>query len=309
MNSHQKLLDIICLGEPMLEFNQQQNGMFKQGHGGDTSNCAISAARQGAKAGYITAIGDDDFGRSFLVLWQADNIDTSQVRVNSTASTGIYFVTHDQDGHHYTYYRKDSAAAQMQPAQLSNDFIASARYLHVSAISQAISQSAAETVAEAISIANANDTVVAYDTNLRLNLWNEGHAREVVHEAMRHCQIALPSYEDATVLTQKKHPQDIVDFYLALGCETVVLKLGAEGSIVATKDKRTAISGKKVSSIDTNAAGDTFAGAFLAQLAKGCDVFAATEYANVAAALSTQSKGAASSIPNRDQVLQYLASH
>ena len=46
--------DIVCLGEPMLEFNQQPDGRYLAGHGGDTSNTAIAAARQGARVGYLT---------------------------------------------------------------------------------------------------------------------------------------------------------------------------------------------------------------------------------------------------------------
>ncbi|MEC7299611.1 MAG: sugar kinase, partial [Pseudomonadota bacterium] len=53
--------DILCLGEPMLEFNQQPDGRYLPGHGGDTSNCAIAAARQGARVGYVTHLGADAF--------------------------------------------------------------------------------------------------------------------------------------------------------------------------------------------------------------------------------------------------------
>lgn len=300
-----KQLDIVCLGEPMLEFNQQQDGSYIQGHGGDTSNCAVSAARQGVRTGYLTNIGKDRFGESFMQLWQSEGIDTSQVKVDSTAATGIYFVTHDDSGHHYTYYRKHSAATKMTPNELSPSYIANARFLHVSAISQAISHTAAETVAKAIDVANENDTKVAYDTNLRLNLWEEQHAREAIHDAMRHCHIALPSYDDAIVLTKLDNPDAIVDFYLDLGPEVVVLKLGGEGAIVATKEGRRHYPAKKVNSIDMNAAGDTFAGAFLAQLAMDSNIQEAAEFANTAAAISTQFKGAVSSIPDRSQVLQF----
>ena len=289
----------------MLEFNQQTDGSFIQGHGGDTSNCAISASRQGAKAGYLTSLGDDQFGRSFLDLWQSDQVDVSQVKTNPDAPTGIYFVTHDDAGHHYTYYRKHSAAAQMQPQDLSADYISQAKFLHVSAISQAISPSASDTVVEAIRIANETGTKVAYDTNLRLNLWGEDHAREVVHCAMKQCDIALPSYDDARILTKLEDPDQIADFYLDLGADVVALKLGEKGVIIATPAKRKLISPNKVATIDTNAAGDTFAGAFLAQLSKGQDYETAAEHANIAAALSTQSKGAASSIPNQRQVADF----
>ena len=46
--------DILCLGEFLLEFNQQPDGNYLPGHGGDTSNAAIAAARQDAGVGYVT---------------------------------------------------------------------------------------------------------------------------------------------------------------------------------------------------------------------------------------------------------------
>jgi 2-dehydro-3-deoxygluconokinase len=300
-------MDVVCLGEPMLEFNQQANGTYLQGFGGDTSNAAVSAARQGAKVGYLTRLGTDRFGDAFMDLWHAAGIDTSQVIRDPDYPTAIYFVTHDQDGHHFSYRRADSAATRMRPGDFSADYIASAKILHVSGISQAISVSAADTVFDAIEIARTNDTRVAYDTNLRLGLWPTQRARAVIHEAIRSCQIALPSYDDATVLTGLQAPQDIVDFYLHLGADLVVLKLGAKGCVVGTPRGRTAIEGVKASSVDANAAGDTFAGALLAEIAAGREPPDAARWANLAAALSTQRQGAVSSIPGRDEVAQFAS--
>ena len=56
------MLDILALGEAMVEFNQTGEAggrLYLQGFGGDTSNFAVSAARQGAKVGYLSALGDD----------------------------------------------------------------------------------------------------------------------------------------------------------------------------------------------------------------------------------------------------------
>ena len=58
--------DILALGEAMVEFNQTREGggrTYLQGFGGDTSNAAIAAARQGARVGYISALGGDVYGR------------------------------------------------------------------------------------------------------------------------------------------------------------------------------------------------------------------------------------------------------
>ena len=300
-------VDILCLGEPMVEFNQQPDGLFAPGFGGDTSNAAVSAARQGARVGYLTCLGTDRFGDEILSMWQTEGIDTAGVVHDPRYPTAIYFVTHDAEGHHYTYRRAGSAASHMHPQSFDETLIAGAKYLHVSAISQAISASAADAVFAAIETANTNATRVSYDTNLRLNLWPLQRARSLVHEAMQMCDLALPSYDDATALTGLSAPDAIVDFYLELGADTVILKMGGDGAIVATGQQREKIGGIKVASIDMNGAGDTFAGALLAELSRGVETMAAARYANVAAALSTTGKGAVTAIPSRADVEAFLA--
>jgi 2-dehydro-3-deoxygluconokinase len=122
--------DIVCLGEPMLEFNQsKEDGRYLPGHGGDTSNAAIAAARAGACVGYLTHLGADEFGDSFMRLWESEGVDTSRVRRDPCAHTGIYFVTHGPEGHSFSYFRTGSAASGMGPQDIPEDYIASARVL------------------------------------------------------------------------------------------------------------------------------------------------------------------------------------
>ena len=123
---------------------------------------------------------------------------------------------------------------------------------------------------------------------------------------MSYCPIALPSFDDACVLTKLDEPDAIVDFYLNLGAEIVALKIGARGVLVATPNGRQTIAPFKVASIDANAAGDTFAGAFLSELNRDRDPFQAARYANAAAAISTTKSGAVASIPDRETVLAFM---
>lgn len=299
--------DIICLGEPMMEFNQQADGRYLAGHGGDTANSAVAAARQGAKVGYVTRLGCDPFGDSFMDLWAAEGVDTGGVERDPESHTGIYFVTHGPDGHQFSYLRAGSAASRMRPATLPADYIRGAKILHVSGISQAISTSAADAVFAAIEIAREAGLRVSYDTNLRLKLWPLERARAVTHAAMARCQIALPGLDDAEHLTGRTDPDAIADFYLGLGAEVVALTLGAKGTLVATPDRRDRITGRTVVPVDATAAGDTYDGAFLAELAAGKDPFEAAAYANAAAALSTQGYGAVAPMPRRTDVEAFMA--
>lgn len=298
--------DIICLGEPLVEFNEQPDGTFLRGFGGDTMNCAIAAARQGARVGFLTRIGADAFGDGLQALWRDEGLDTTHVTRDPAAPTGIYFVTHGPDGHAFTYRRAGSASCFMTPDWLTADYLAGAKILHVSGISQAISNHAADTVFAAIDAVRAAGGLVSYDTNLRLSLWPVDRARAVIHAAMTRCQIALPGLDDAEHLTGLTDPDAIVDFYLKLGAEVVALTLGARGTLVATPGERQMIAARKVSPVDATGAGDTFDGAFLAELARGQSPFDAAAYANAAAALSTQGYGAVAPMPRRDAVEAFL---
>lgn len=301
-------VDLLCMGEPMLEFNQlpvQADGrmLYLQGFGGDTSNAAIAASRQGARAGYVTAVGEDPAGDRFLELWRREGVDTATVLRSSAHPTAVYFVTHDERGHHFLFYRNASAASFYGPADLPAAAIAGARMFYASGISQAISASAADAVFAAIDIARRNGVLVAYDTNYRPRLWPASRAAAVTHAAIAQADFAFPGLEDATALTGLTDPLAILDFYLRLGSKTVVLKMGADGAYVATPNRRVLVPPFKVDVIDATGAGDTFCGAFLARILAGDEAEAAARYAGVAAALACTGYGAVAPIPTADQVL------
>lgn len=299
-------LDILCFGEPLFEFNERDDGTFETGFGGDVSNCAIAAARCGAVAGMLAHIGADRFGDSIMQLWQSEGIRTDAVVQQQAHDTGVYFVTHDEHGHDFSYIRRHSAATQIHPDDINAALIENAKVLHVSGISQAISKSAASTVVHAIEVAKDKGTLVSYDTNLRLKLWPLAEARSVIHDVIGLCDIVLPGLDDAFQLTGKEHPDAIVDFYLQKGSSVVALTMGADGVLVATQDQRETLPSYPVNAIDCNAAGDTFDGAFLSVYTQSGDPFAAARYANAAAALSTTRSGAVRSIPNVSEIASFL---
>ena len=300
---------ILGLGEPMIEFNQTEPGQrnFLQGFGGDTSNAIIACARQGAPCGYITRLGDDEFGRMLLGLWQAEAVDARGVVLDPAAHTAVYFVTHGAQGHGFSYLRRDSAASRMRPDDLPRALIEGARTLHVSGISQAISASACDTVQAAIAIARAAGVKVAYDTNLRLKLWPLARAREVITATIAHTDYLLPSLEDLQSICGLDQPHAILDWCFAQGARNVVLKLGRAGCIAATAQAREAIKGHAVHAVDATGAGDCFDGALLARLHAGDSLVAAARYANAAAALTTTGFGAVAPLPRRAAVEAFMS--
>ena len=299
---------LVAIGEPMLEFNQQPDAagdgrrLYLEGYGGDTANAAVAAARQGVAVGYLTSLGRDAAGARFLDLWQCEGIDTSGVRLSEERPTAVYFVTHGAGGHEFLYYRRDSAASAYGPDDVDAALVRSAKILHASGISQAISPRAADEVFHAIAVARAAGVRVSYDTNFRPRLWPAARAAAVMHAAMAQADIALPSLDDATALTGLDDPDKIADFYLRLGPPIVALKLGEAGVLLATRDRRVRIAAHPCRFVDATGAGDTFCGSFLARLILGDTPEAAARYASAAAALKCEGFGAVVPIPRAERV-------
>lgn len=303
-------LDIVAIGEAMVEFNEARAGVARtwlQGFGGDTSNMAIAAARLGARTGYVTRVGADPFGRALVSLWRDEGVSTDGVAVDDNAPTGVYFVSHGAAGHEFSYLRSGSAASRMTPASLPVPVLAAARVLHVSAISQAISTSACDACFAAIDAARASGARIAYDTNLRLKLWPLRRAKAIVFDTLRTADWALPGLDDARLLFGDEDAARIVDACHALGSAVVVLKLGRDGCLVSDGTRRERVPGVRVAAVDATGAGDCFDGAFAARMVAGDDPFAAARYANAAAALATTGYGAVAPLPRAADVERMLS--
>lgn len=312
---------IIALGEPLIEFSALDKGplsevkQFKRSFGGDTSNFVVAVSRLGGKAGYLTRLGNDEFAESLLKLWQKEGVDTSHIVMDSTAYTGMYFISRIGQNHHFTYLRQNSAASRMTPEFLPADYIRQAGVLHISGISQCISTSACDTVFSAIGIAKEAKLKISYDPNLRLKLWPIQRARAIIQQTISMADIVLPSIEDAQALNEKRSAEEIARLYLDLGPEMVALKLGAEGSLLAAREK----TGKgfrpqlrkfepyRVDSKDMTGAGDTFDAAFVVGYLREWPLERCMRFANAAAALTTTELGAVSPIPRLKAVEDLIA--
>jgi 2-dehydro-3-deoxygluconokinase len=308
----QQQYDIVALGEAMVEFNQTGAGadaaLYRQGYGGDTSNVAIAARRQGARVAYLSRVGADRFGDLLRALWRAEQVNIDGVAVDAGAPTGLYFVSHGADGHAFSYLRAGSAASRMTPAGLDLSVVAAARWLHVSGISQAISASACDTVFAAIEAARAAGVQVSYDPNLRLSLWPLTRARAVIGATIGLSDVFLPSLDEAVALAGTDEVEAIFAWCRQQGARTVVLKCGAAGAWYAQPGEAPRLAqGRAVKAVDATGAGDCFDGSLLARLAAGDTLAQAVRYANASAGLSTLGHGAVAPIPTAAQVLAALA--
>ncbi len=294
-----KRFDVLAIGEGMVEFNQTVPGepQYTQGFGGDTSNAVIAAARAGARCGYVSAVGDDLQGRDLMRLWQFEHIDTALTAIDSEAITGLYFVTHGEHGHEFSYRRAGSAAAKMQLNDVQCEALQQTKWLHYSGISQAISANAREQCAAAVRIAREAGGKISFDSNLRLKLWSLDDAKLHMTPAIASCDLFLPSLDDVIELSGLHDPGSIVRWSHDLGAKLVVLKMGSHGVLASDGIQQLRIDPITVQAVDATGAGDCFAGNLLARLTAGDDLGRAAYYANAAAALAVQGFGAVAALP------------
>jgi len=309
------LPEIVALGEPMVEFAAAERGrlgdvtVFHRGFGGDTSNFIVAAARLGASTGYITRVGGDEFGRSFLDMWRREGVDASRVVVEPEGFTAVYFISQRQEGgHDFTYYRAASAASRLCPEDVDPGYLAGARLFHTSGISQAISESSRAAVDAAIDRARGGGALVSYDANIRPKLWPLSVARAASGSVIPRADVVFMSTEDAGHLYGDEPVEDVARRLAAAGPRLVIIKMGAGGCmVVSSEGAAVKVRACKVDVLDATGAGDAFAAAFLVEWLRGATPERAAFFANAVGALTTTGLGAVAPIPTRPRVEAFLA--
>lgn len=220
--------------------------------------------------------------------------------------TGIYFISRDAAHSSFTYYRAGSPASRLSPADVPEAALATAKALHVSGITQAISSSACDAAFHAMQLARRHSTLVSYDPNYRPALWPLDRARAIVARSVELCDVALPNLEEGRALTEMDEPEAILTWFAALGPRTVVLKMGGRGALLWDGGRITEVPPHPVVPVDSTGAGDAFDGAFVTRLIQGAPPADAARYAAVAGALTTQGHGAVHPIPRDTEVRSAL---
>ncbi|WEF31645.1 sugar kinase [Pseudoduganella chitinolytica] len=284
--------DLIGIGECMVEFHATeplaQATQFHKSYGGDVLNALVAAARQGSRTAFVSRIGDDPFGPGLLSAWRAEGVDTSRAPL-VPGENGVYFIAVDEHGERSFTYRRANSAASRMTGDVDEAFVATARCLLLSGITQAISPGARAATLAAARIARAHGVTVAYDPNYRPGLWSDAAtARAACAELLPYVDILLPSLPaDADVLPAPAHTL----------VPHVAVKLGEEGCHVWLGGERSVVAAVPARVVDTTGAGDCWNGTYLALLLEGATPLDAAARANAAAAAKLAHRGA---IPPRD---------
>lgn len=277
---------------------------FSRGFGGDALNTAVAAARLGSGVGYVTRLGNDAFALSLQELILKEGIQISPGRA-SRGTTGLYFVSVDNEGQReFAYYRQKSAASLLSPDDINVDLIRKSKIVYASGITMAISDSARQAVMKAFRIAREHNVMTAFDPNYRESLWQSAEKNvDAINEILPLVDVFLPSFPNDTVsLINFNRPEQVVDYFLFKGVKLVAVKVGAQGCYLGYKREIQHIPAMTIKAIDTTGAGDAFNGGFLHGLANGESLINCAKLGITTASLKVLNRGSAMAMPSRDAV-------
>ncbi len=297
---------VVSFGECMIELQGEAFGTMHQTYGGDTLNTAVYLARcgrsRGIRVSYATALGDDGLSAGLMQRWAAEGIGLGLVRRIEGRMPGLYLIEVDPAGERRFSYWRDQAAARAYfdlpagatPLEQQADAIDA---LYFSGISLAIlPPDARERLWAVAARLRARGAVVAFDNNYRPRLWpDRAVARAAFARSVALASVALLTLDDEVAL----HADDgdaaaQLARSLAAPCPEVVVKRGAQSTLVRVGDAAPhevpVQPAPRV--VDTTAAGDSFAGAYLAARLSGADAATAAAAGNRLAGRVVQHRGA-----------------
>ncbi len=306
--------ELVTFGETMVSFVPCCAGplryveRFSKRHAGAESNTAIGVCRLGHSAGWISRVGEDEFGRFLLQQIRGEGVDTSRVVMDSRP-TGIMFKQLTQGGETTViYYRSGSAASGLQPGDLDSAYLSSAKILHITGITPALSDSCLAAVKRAIPLAKELGVAVSFDPNLRLKLWSRERAVPILRELLFQCDIALLGLEEAALLLGTGDPEQIVALLLEKGVQKIGLKAGAQGAWVASPSERLRVDPYPAACVEPVGAGDAFNAGFLSGVLEGAPLLRCGQLACAMGAFAVMGSGDIESLPSCRRELENFLS-
>lgn len=270
-------MDVVSIGEIMVELNRESDGRYGLAFGGDTGNTAIYMARCGISVGYATALGDDRFSDGILALCAREGVDTSTILRAPARVPGLYMIETDAKGERSFTYWRDTAPArdllELPGWEGVAEKILAARVLYVSGITLSLySNVGLGRLFALLEAVRSKGGLVAFDSNFRPRGWknDKKRAQLVMTEALLRTDIVLPTFDDEQVLWGDADVGTTLERLVNAGPREIAVKCGPDGAVVADMGavKHVPVP-TPVTPVDTTGAGDSFNAAYLAARLKG----------------------------------------
>lgn len=305
---------VMTLGETMAAFTPGGSGPlryvpdYRMRIAGAESNTAIGLCKLGCSAGWFSRLGDDEFGHYVFNSIRAEGVDVSNCIFDRERRTGIMFKETGADETKVYYYRENSAASRLSPADLPADALREARILHLTGITPVLSPGCRETVLAALSLAEQSGALISFDPNIRKKLWGGSDYTKLLRELTLRAQIVFLGLDEAQTLFGLRDPELIFERLFTDGkAAYAAIKNGKHGAWVADAQRRLKLEPFPCNCVEPVGAGDAFNAGFLAGLLQGRDLAACGQMGAIAGGLATTTPGDIEGYPSKEKMDMILS--
>ncbi|MBR4541800.1 MAG: carbohydrate kinase [Lachnospiraceae bacterium] len=260
-------MSILCIGEMLIDFTpvSGMKNTYTANPGGAPANVAVSAARNGIKAGFLGKLGNDDFGRLLINTLKNDNVDILLPELTDEATTTLAFVSLDEKGDRsFTFARKPGADMLLSIPDVQKVDFSAWDIIHAGSVSQSGSPEK-DAVLLALKKAKEAGKLVSFDINFRDKIWGFEECKSEVLKVFPYVDLLKISEEELDFVGGR---DNIPAFMKEYDIAVTVLTLGGDGAAVYYMGDKSAITipAMKVKCTDTTGAGDAYWGGFLSSL-------------------------------------------
>jgi 2-dehydro-3-deoxygluconokinase len=316
------MTELVTLGECLVSLVASRPGplseaiAFDRFVAGAEANVAVGLARLGHEVAYIGRVGHDGFGETIRRHLRGEGVDTAHLTTDPDAPTGV--MVRERPGlipAQVLYLRRGSAGSRLTvddvKAAAAAGLFDRARWLHLTGITPAVSDSARAAMEHAVTLGRGRGLTISLDLNLRRRLWSDEVAAPVLRELAADVDVLFGSTDELAVASDLDvhDPVALARVCLDLGPTVVVAMLGADGATLVARDEvepihRSAVPLSTV--VDPVGAGDAFCAGFIAARLEGAELADALGTGNACGAAAAAALGDQTGLPDRHRLAAVL---
>lgn len=294
-------MDLVISVTSIPEIGESKNGhSFMQNQGGKGANQAVACKKLGSSdVRLIACVGKDENGQALISSMEKYGIDTTAIKVKDDVASGVCMIILDEE-------KQDNMLIIDRGANDAIEIEDFKDYLKENASSGDIFITQLEVNLDAV----YEGLKIAKEIGM-YTILNPAPVTAFDKECLKNVDLIIPNETEAKLLTginteDESNLSKVFEYFNLLGIKEVIVTLGSRGSCYIKDSNMIFCPSFKVKAVDTTSAGDTFIGALAMRISNGYSIEESLSFASKCSSITVSRKGAAVSIPTRDEIKEYL---
>ena len=311
---------LVGIGELIIDFQSvglsklKDTKEFVKNPGGAPANVCVQVAKNGHNALYASKVGNDGFGEFLIESLKENNINVDFISKTNEYDTSLAFVSFLEGGEReFSFYRKKAADLYFTPEDFKDIEFESEDILSFGSVALK-TEEARKTHDYLIEKAEKAGSIICFDPNIRLNLWEDhNELKKVINDYLGYADVIKVGDDEALFITSETDYEKAVEKLFVGNVKVVLFTKGANGAVIYLKNGKTFNHpGYKVNAIDTTGAGDSCFGGLITKILDykltkdtllDCNLYEEfLDFVCKCGAYTTCGYGAISAIGNREEI-------